>query len=224
MYYHNLTPETAQAAIDKRNQLIADGAFSDPEGKLAVITSTVVSKSLMDAEKAFRHISESNTILDTLHSRGRWLLEVEDPTISDMEDVLTDTSIAELCVIGEGSLGNIYLAGSIDIPDSGEPFDWQAVSAAADHLKTGNIYQRMGSVAGMAPVVWGTFAAADLSNLWVSIDPRFEAMGTATNPEDALFNPYGTVSELTYDTLCALAIALQRRPGSRETVLLGRVE
>ena len=208
--FTNLSPQSAYEAVKKRDSLLEEGALSLPadEGAIAVITSLVMNKSAMNEEEAAKLRRESLAIIDRLQGVGKKVIDVLTPTVADMNAIFRNPDITDVCAIGEGAIGNLYVAeGAIDLT-CGTDYDWIDVSTTADHLKTGNIYQRMCSVVSFSKVVWGTFAAADMSKNWISQQPRFDPATVHSDPRQGLMTVYEGDENLSYDALWDLADAL----------------
>ena len=208
--FTNLSPETAYAAVQKREHLLREGFLSKPadEGSIAVISSLVMNKTAMSQEAARKLRREGLAIIDRLHGIGKKVIDVLTPTVSDMDAIFQDPGITDICAIAEGAMGTIYVAeGSIDLT-CGTDYDWIAVSEATDHLKTGAIYQRMCSVVRFSKVAWGTFAVQDLSKIWVSQEGYFEPNTVHSDPRQGLMTLYEGNERLDYDTLWDLADAV----------------
>lgn len=211
--FTNLCPQTAEPAIRKRDAFLREGFLSRPtsETTIAVVTSLVMNKCSTSPKEAIALRAEGRAILDRLLSRNIQAIDVTSPTVADMDALFRDPAITDLCIIGEGALGNVYVAkGTLD-PSCGTDYDWISVSNATDHLKTGSIYQRMCSVVSYSNVVWGTFAAEDLTKIWVSERPNFTPTEIHDDPARELMRAYEGEITLTHQSMWELAEKLRTR-------------
>lgn len=211
--FTNLTPEAVEPAIIKRDELLDNGQFSAPssEGKVAVVISPVMNNSRVSETQERALVREGLAISDTLKAAGRIVEQALNPTIGDMNSILTDPRISDICVIGEGAIGCLYVAESGSKLNSGAAYDWMDVSRESDHLKQGSVYQRMCSVVAYSKVIWGTFAARHLENIWVSRDKYLNPKGLHTDPRQGLMTVYNSEDVITYEGLVSLGRELNSR-------------
>jgi hypothetical protein len=210
--YTNFSPHTIEPAIERRAELISQEAFSRPstEPRVAVVVSFVRNLCQVVPDEAAILRREASAVLNYFQADGIDAVDVASPTKNDMDALLQDPTITDICLIGEGSLGSICVLDNAEDPASGVPYDWIDVSETADHLKTGSIYQRMCSVTRVSRVAWGTFAAADLRKVWISRQPNFEPETVHSDPTTGLMPVYER-DTLSYKSLDRLAKRLARR-------------
>jgi len=208
----NLSRRSAEPALSRRAELSANGKFSNPvsESVTAVVVSFAMNLCEASPDETEGLRKEGLAILDTYHTIGRKAVDVWRPTSGDMDTLLQDPTITDICVIGEGGLGCVYVLGKAEDSSTGRAYDWISVANAADHLKTGDIYQRMCSVVSFSPVPWGTFAAADIHKIWISKEPLFVPKEVHSDPMTALM-PAFQEGALSYDMLESNAERLRAR-------------
>jgi len=134
---------------------------------------------------------------------GRKVELLKGPTHADVDEILRNPAVSDICLIGEGSLGNLYITTEKEVKNSGKAYDWKKVAKTADHLKQGGIYQRFCSVSNNSDVPWGLFAAQRPSGVWVSRETYF-VPETVHNRADQGLIPVTARTELTLDVIEAI--------------------
>jgi len=211
MRYLSLPDQGVEFAIEKRAALLKD-SISRPlsESSMAVVVSFAMNRCIVSPDEAKALHKEGMAILDTCRAEGKNVTDVFAPTRGDIDALLRDPSITDLCLIGEGALGCFYVLGEADKPATGGAYDWHDVATTSDHLKTGNIFQRMCSVARLSPVAWGTFASANLPMVWVSEEPLFNPTEVHDRPETGLMQIYDD-NTLSHEVLRAIQAGIVHR-------------
>ncbi len=99
-------------------------------------------------------------------------------TALDLQDVLQDTEVSSIILIGHGSISDIFMQGA-----KGDRFDWRDVSAAASHLKSGYFIQRQcGIFRRHLNVPLGYFAVSDQRRVRAAVGEIFEPINYADLP------------------------------------------
>jgi hypothetical protein len=214
--FDELQPRSIEPRLVKWQELMSAGSLSVPvgEGIFAVVISTVANNCSVSDTEAAALLAEGAAITHSVSSTGTTVEKILSPTKADLDRILQDPKYSGLCLIGEGSVGNFYVAPDHQSLNVGKPYDYRRVAEQTTHLKRGKIYQRMCSVAGRSDVPWGLFAATSLGNILIAQTPFFVPQELHTRPEQGLMPLTEIVGEssISYAGLVAIAKALSARP------------
>lgn len=185
------------------NSLHESGNYSVPTdvGRVAIICTYSAnlcsdeSESLAPREerdiKIFR--KEAFALAENIETSGQDTVTIFGANANDMNDVLRDPTISDVVLIGHGTLSFIIMPNGNDTQ-----YDWQDVSKAADHLKTGVFVQRhCGLFRRNVSVPLGAFCMADHSNVVAPVGRYFAPKGLL-HPHNALLTRVTRESALTY--------------------------
>jgi hypothetical protein len=143
--------------------------------------------------KLFRR--EALSIADRMRADGGNPEVILDTRYSDIVDVLTDPTFSSIIFIGHGCLSSVY------VPTYDKQIgvcDWEYVSKAADHLKTGTFFQRVcGNFGREFNVPLGTFAVTDHRNVVAPVGLQFKPKGLE-HPHNDFLEPVTTDRVMTY--------------------------
>ena len=98
-------------AMKKRESLLASDALSNPQANqcIAVVTSLAMQNMQSPSSEASALLSERTAILTRCQLEGVATVEVTHPSTGDLASVLTDPTITDICLIGDGSVGSIFV-------------------------------------------------------------------------------------------------------------------
>lgn len=139
-------------------------------GKTAIISSFFTDEP-PDTETGITELesfrTEAYALADRVRDSGGIAELAIDATRHDITRLIQDPAIANMYVIGNGSLATLIL-GEKDY------YDWQDVANATDHLKKGNFIQRQcGGLTRVLNVPLGLFAVDDPRNVHAAFDTEF---------------------------------------------------
>lgn len=166
-----------KAAIKKWQELYAERTFSVAPGMgyIAILCSETNDwlyepgspEAIAEIELFAR---EAKQLKEIARLAGRSTRIFAKADYAAMAEVLGDRDATDVITIGHGSLS------TFDVPGTEEDtVDWSDVSDLTDHLKTGNFSQRhCGGVSRTLAVPLGTFALADIRNLFAAVGTSFE--------------------------------------------------
>ncbi len=150
-------------ALRRWDRLHDEKAFSVPNeiGDVAILCSGFgLGDDRLAALEVRSFEAEAERIADVVHSRGIGVAVYHKFTQHDAIEVLTDPTFSSVITIGNGNLSEAYV-------DDDNGIDWQFVSLASNHLKTGRFTLRhCGQAIRNASVPLGTFAMSDHSDVF----------------------------------------------------------
>lgn len=107
-------------------------------------------------------------ICDKLHEQGKKVSLSLDTTRSDFAAAIKDETISDIVVIGNGTLGRVF------IPAPDKRIGWGHVGRMTEHLKTGRFIQRLcGGTPDALNVPLGILAARSHSSVLAPIQKYF---------------------------------------------------
>lgn len=188
-------------AHEKWERLKKKESFSLPVeiGKTAIISSFFTdeppdTKTGITELEAFR--SEAHELgKRTLTAGGRPIVAI-DASRDDVTDLVRDPEVANMYVIGNGSLSTLLLGVK-------DYYDWQNVSDATTHLKLGTFVQRQcGGLTRIFNVPMGMFAVDDFRNVHAAFDAEFYPLSLDDPVNDKIL-PVFESEIVTYESVKA---------------------
>jgi hypothetical protein len=189
-------------AKSKWETLRDEGCFSLPAelGKTAIVSSFFTDEP-PDTEtgitelEAFR--SEAFELAKRIQANGGRTELAIDVTRNDVTDLIQDSEVATMYMIGNGSLSNLIIAER-------DYYDWLNVSAATTHLKLGNFIQRQcGGLTRIFNAPLGLFAVSDPRNVHAAFDAEFYPL-SLDDPVNEQIQPVFNTPHVSYEMIKAL--------------------
>lgn len=186
----------------KWESLRDEGSFSLSAelGKTAIISSFFTDEP-PDTEtgitelEAFR--SEAFELAKRIQANGGKTELAIDATRNDITDLIRDSEVATMYMIGNGSLSNLIIAER-------DYYDWLNVSTATTHLKQGNFIQRQcGGLTRTFNAPLGLFAVSDPRNVRAAFDAEFYPL-SLDDPVNEQIQPVFDTPHVSYDMIKAL--------------------
>lgn len=141
--------------------------------------------------RSFR--AEGEELADRTDLAGGHPLLLIDATRHDLDRVVQDPEIANLYVIGNGSLSMVWLAED-------DRYDWLDVSRSSDHLKRGWVHQRQcGGLTRRLNVPLGAFMLEEPAQLVAALDSTF-APPSVDHPANECMTAVMMGRRMLYDT------------------------
>ncbi|MEK7599882.1 MAG: hypothetical protein AAB462_02515 [Patescibacteria group bacterium] len=125
-----------------------------------------------------------------------------DATRHDINRLIQDPEIANIYVIGNGSLSSLLL----DVKDY---YDWKSVSEATTHIKQGIFVQRQcGNLSRVRNVPMGLFAITDPRNVHAALGDDFYPLNLDDVENEKIKPVFGT-DQVDYDSIRRLGAKAQ---------------
>ncbi len=175
--------KNVKKAVDAREELLQKNKLSVARGagKLVIVVAgradwnSGVSEE--DQKKAFHE--EADMLAEKSQPMHEKVEVVRKSNSLDLEMHLRDKEVSDLVLIGHGSIGDFWT-------DDGGHFGWKDFSNNMNHLKQGNIVQRVcGHYALSTSVALGTFNVSDQRNVIAPVGKMIPDI----NPDESLFVP-----------------------------------
>jgi hypothetical protein len=187
-----------ESALRHWRELCASGrrSASWAEGLTAIVvsgfTDNTPCSTAADGElRSFR--AEGEELADRTDLAGGHPLLLIDATRHDLDRVIQDPEIANLYVIGNGSLSMVWLAED-------DRYDWLDVSRSSNHLKRGWVHQRQcGGLTRRLNVPLGLFMLEEPARLVAALDSAF-APPSLDHPTNECMTAVMMGRRMLYDT------------------------
>lgn len=160
--------ERLQMAYEHHDRLLQAGALSvEPRlGQLAILVSGWTRDDIpMNPEAQIAAMNEEADILAELAREQGHYADVDirrHVNRTTMLDAINDDEIAGITLIGHGNASTLYTKGASSLK-------WYTAAAYTDHLKIGELEQRMCGRVFDGEVTFGTFLAADQRKLYAAL-------------------------------------------------------
>ena len=142
--------------------------------------------------KTFR--KEALKIAELILKSGRCVEVILNAMPRDFIEVIQDPMFSDIITIGNGSLSCLYMQDN----ERANLFDWNDISQAADHLKTGRFIQRQcGNFTRRLSVPLGLFAVADHRDVYAALGVNIAPRGLQ-HQDNNLIVPVTDYSPMTY--------------------------
>lgn len=181
-----------------------EGHFSVPVelGKTAIISSFFTDEP-PDTETGITELaafrSEARELASRIHLAGGKPEVAIDANRNDITQMIQDPSIANIYIIGNGSLSNLLL-------DEKDYYDWLNVSQVTTHLKQGKFIQRQcGGLTRLLNVPLGLFAISDPRNVHAALDRDFYPL-SLDDPVNDKIQPIFESALLDYSTIKGIGL------------------
>lgn len=184
-------------AVTKREQFLEKGKLSLPRGlgKIAIVVSNHPNEfSSADADTQIgAFLAEADEIKSNYEADNKTVELHRKASAGILQQVLTDPEVTDITLIGHGSIGDFWIGQG--------HFGWSDFSAASNHLKQGNIIQRVcGHYPLKTSIATGTFSVADQRNIVAPHGKTIEDI----NPDESLFVPVYAMANNSVEDLLAI--------------------
>ncbi len=199
MIVNNEFRERLQTAYAHHDRLLQAGALSvEPRlGQLAILVSDWTRDDVpLSPEAQVAAMNEEADILEALAKEQGHYADVDirrRVNRATMLDAINDDEIAGITLIGHGNASTLYTRGASSLK-------WYTAAASTDHLKLGELVQRMCGRVFDGEIAIGTLLVADQRKVYAALGqsvPDFVI-------EDDLFVPVYDKPQNTPDEIAAL--------------------
>ncbi|HMT19151.1 MAG TPA: hypothetical protein PKD15_03900 [Candidatus Saccharibacteria bacterium] len=191
------------AAMRQWDQMHEDGSYGAP---VEYGTTAIIASAFTDDEPttpagtneliAFR--AEALDLEQRVRLAGGSTLVAIDATRGDIESIIKDPSVANIYLIGNGTMSAVILG------EDDNRFDWNDTVNAADHLKSGFFEQRIcGGLLRSLNVPVGLFAMQSHRSVIAATGMEFYPM-SLEDPENVKLKPVFETDRVSYEDVKAL--------------------